>query len=114
MVFIHGHQIKKKKIEDSQFMRTVIPYEIYGHVPNKHVYVVDFSSRFSDNNNINGYLNTQNNVNIQFVFEGLVNNSQLTVFSKEIDLFSMKLDTFSSQPTNNWNAGILPKKNSAN
>tara|TARA_B110001450_G_C17653686_1_gene494298 strand:+ start:36 stop:1412 length:1377 start_codon:yes stop_codon:yes gene_type:complete len=96
---------------DSIYFRKVVPYLSNKHVPQKHIYSIDFSN--SVNNDINGYLNVKNDRRLIFDFENQMADSTITFISvilNYIDI-NIKVEGTSTAPPhtllvkhNYWNS----------
>ena len=64
---------------DSIYFRKVVPYLSNSHVPQKHIYSIDFSN--SIKNDINGYLNVKNDRHLIFDFKKQMKSSTVTFIS---------------------------------
>jgi hypothetical protein len=76
---------------DSIYFRKVVPYLNKKHVPQKHIYTIDFSN--SINNDINGYLHVPNQGrDLIFKFTNQMKNSQITIISVVLNYIKIKVD----------------------
>ena len=93
---------------DPIYYRRVITLATHGHVPKKHIYLVDFSNSKMHKDkelDINGYLNNNNNKSrtITFKFESPATNSTISLFYVMINYFNVHVDENNKlKVKNNW------------
>lgn len=76
---------------DSIYFRKVVPYLNKKHVPQKHIYTIDFSNTI--NNDINGYLYVPNHGRkLRFNFTNQMKKSKITMISVVLNYIKIKVD----------------------
>jgi len=93
---------------DAIYYRRVVSLSTHGQVPQKHIYLIDFSNnkhKVDSETRINGYLNNNNNKkrSLKLEFENPEEDSTVTLFYVMISFFNVFVDSNNKlKAINNW------------